>query len=137
MKSSVPTLLSITFALVSATGGQTVPSQPVDPTAQAPSTTAPATPPTFPETEAKPPEETPQTVSPDSSSPGQTRVFMGAIVNRRHAYVLKSAKTEYRLDNQEEAKKYAGRDVKVTGVLEGKGKTQMILVREIEASPSL
>lgn len=136
MKSYAPTLLSITFALVVAVAAQTTPSQPVDPTAHAPSTKAP--PPTSQEPETKPPEEQPGAVSPNSSSaPGQARVFIGAIVNHRHVYVLKSANTEYRLDDQQEAKKYAGRDVKVTGMLEGKGKSQTILVHKIEVSPSI
>jgi hypothetical protein len=138
MKSYAPALLSIAFALVAPVAAQTVPSPPVDPTAHAPSTKAPANPPTSQEPETKPPEEQPRAVSPNSSSsPGQARVFLGAIVNHRHAYVLKSATTEYRLDDQQEAKKYAGRDVKVTGMLEGKGKSQTILVHKIEVSPSL
>jgi hypothetical protein len=97
------------------------PSQPVDPTAQAPATQAPATPPTFPKSEAKP--------RPD------VRVYIGTLVKDGDAYVLKADNEKYLLDNQKKAKNYKGKDVKITGVLD---KTKNVLhVEKIEVSPSL
>src|SRR6266481_9730951 len=83
------------------------PSQPVDPTAQAPATPAPTTPPTFPRSEAKP--------QPDRAD---LRVYMGTIVQDGNGYILKSGNEEYLLDNQKKAKNYQGKDVKITGTLD-------------------
>ena len=100
------------------------PSQPVDPTAQAPTTQAPATPPTFPTSEAKPRQDQPD-----------VRVYIGTLVKDGDAYVLKAGNEKYRLDSQKKAKNYKGRDVKITGTLD---KTKNVLhVEKIEASPSL
>ena len=97
------------------------PSQPVDPTAQAPTTQAPATPPTFPTSEAKP--------RPD------VRVYIGTLVKEGDAYVLKTGNEKYLLDSQKKAKNYKGKDVKITGTLD---KTKnMLHVEKIEVSPSL
>jgi hypothetical protein len=112
-------LLAGSFPSVSAQGSQ--PSHPVDPTAQAPATRAPATPPTFPTSEAKP--------RPDA------RVYIGTIVRDGDAYVLKAGNEKYLLDSQKKAKNYKGKDVKVTGTLE---KTNNVIhVEKIEVSPSM
>jgi hypothetical protein len=86
-------------------------SQPVDPTAQAPSTVAPTTP---------------------SSNQEKERIFLGTIVKRRHGYVLKAADAEYPLDDQGEAKKYKGKRVKVSGNLD---ESHTIRVKMIQLSP--
>ncbi len=87
---------------------QNRPSQPIDPTAQAPATRAPATPP---------------------------RVYMGAIVQNGDSYVLKAGNQQYLLDSQKKARKYKGKDVKITGTLD---KTKnLIHVEKIDASPSM
>lgn len=97
------------------------PFQPVDPQAQAPATQPPATPPTFPTSEAKP--------RPD------VRVYIGTIVRDGNAYVLKAGNEKYLLDTQKKAKNYTGKDVKVTGTLE---KTKNVIhVEKIEVSPSM
>ena len=111
----------------------TQPSQPVDPTAQAPATPAP-------EPVTKQPDKSKQG-QPDEPSNSQAsdsraaRVFMGTIVNDRGTYVLKSADVKFGLDDQREAKKYAGRDVKVTGRLNKA--SNVIRVENIEESPSM
>jgi hypothetical protein len=115
-------LLAGSFPSVSAQGSQ--PSHPVDPTAQAPSTRAPATPPTFPTSEAK--------AQPDRRD---VRVYMGTIVNDRDAYVLKSGNEKYLLDSQKKAKTYKGKDVQITGTLD-KDKN-LIHVEKIKVSPSM
>ena len=112
----------------------TQPSQPVDPTAQAPATPAPE-----PDTKQRP--DKPKQGQPDEPSNSQAsdsraaRVFMGTIVNDRGTYVLKSADVKFGLDDQREAKKYAGRDVKVTGRLNKA--SNVIRVENIEESPSM
>jgi Protein of unknown function (DUF5818) len=120
-------LLGLLLPELSAQGNQ--PSQPIDPTAQAPSTPAsaspaPATRPTFPTSEAKP-----QLRQPD------VRVYLGTIVKDRGAYVLNAAKEKYRLDHQTRAKNYNGKDVKVTGTLDKTA--NLIHIQKIEVSPSM
>jgi hypothetical protein len=100
------------------------PSQPIDPTAQAPATQAPATPPTFPTSKG--------TAQRDRRD---VRVYVGAIVKDGDAYVLKAANEKYLLDNQKKAKNYEGKDVKITGTLD-KDKN-LIHVKDIKASPSM
>jgi hypothetical protein len=73
-----------------------------DPTAQAPSTLAPAPSMAVP-VEAKQSEQETGTS------------FVGTIVKRRHAYVLKAADAEYLLYDRGQAKQYKGKRVKVTG----------------------
>ena len=127
MKKHVGALCSLALLAVSlpnlfAQGSQ--PSQPVDPTAQAPATPAPATPPTFPTSEAKP--------QPDRAD---ERVYMGTIVKEGDAYVLQTGNEKYLLDSQKKAKKYKGKDVKITGTLD-KAKN-LIHVEKIKPSPSM
>jgi hypothetical protein len=127
MKKHVGALCSLALLAVSlpnlfAQGSQ--PSQPVDPTAQAPATPAPATPPTFPTSEAKP--------QPDRAD---EMVYMGTIVKDGDAYVLQTGNEKYLLDSQKKAKKYKGKDVKITGTLD-KAKN-LIHVEKIKPSPSM
>jgi hypothetical protein len=100
------------------------PSQPVDPTAQAPATLAPSTPPTFPTPEAKA-----QRGRPD------LRVYIGTIVEDGDAYVLKAANEKYLLDSQKKAKNYKGKEVQITGTLDKEKK--LIHVEKIKVSPSM
>src|SRR5580700_4400159 len=98
------TLLAVSLPDVVAQGNQ--PSQPIDPTAQAPATRAPAT---------------PHAVATPIANPRKDRsdlkVYVGAIVKDGDAYVLKSGNEKYLLDGQRKAKDYNGRDVKITGTL--------------------
>jgi hypothetical protein len=100
------------------------PSQPVDPTARAPATPAPTSPPTFPPPEAK-------------AHPGRrdVRVYMGTIVKNGDAYVLKSGNVKYLLDSQKKAKIYKGKDVDVTGTLDKE--KNLLHIEKIEVSPSI
>jgi hypothetical protein len=100
------------------------PSQPVDPTAQAPATRAPTTPPTFPSSKAK--------AQPERSD---IRVYTGTIVKKGDSYVLKSGNEKYVLDSQKKAKNYQGKDVEITGTLD-KDKN-LIHVEKIKVSPSM
>ena len=100
------------------------PSQPVDPTAQAPATRAPTTPPTFPSSKAK--------AQPERSD---VRVYTGTIVKKGDSYVLKSGNEKYLLGSQKKAKNYQGKDVEITGTLD-KGKN-LIHIEQIKVSPSM
>ena len=115
-------LLSGSLPNLFAQGSQ--PSQPVDPTAQAPATPAPTTPPTFPPSEGRAREGRPD-----------VRVYMGTIVTNGDAWVLKSGNEQYLLDRQKKARKYKGKDVKITGTLD-KAKN-LIHVEKIDEAPSM
>lgn len=126
--------------------GQTQSQQPnpPDPTAHAPSSTAPATPPTFPtQSGSQAPEQTPSTQPPEksgstTSSPAASqgaRTFVGQIIMNNNSYLLRSGDEEYKLDDQSKAKSFAGKDVKVTGDLDRQNKK--IHVDSIEIAPSI
>jgi hypothetical protein len=91
-------------------------SQPIDPTAQSPSTIAP----------------TPKATTPLDMDQETGRSFIGTITKRRHAYVLKAANAEYLLNDRGQAKQYKGRRVKVTG---NSNANNVIRVEMIELSP--
>jgi hypothetical protein len=126
MKTRMGALCSLALLAVSLPNlfAQNRPPQSIDPTAQAPATRAPATLPTFPTSEAK-----------QQSDRQDVRVYMGAIVQDGDSYVLKAGNQQYLLDSQKKARKYKGKDVKVTGTLD-KAKN-LIHVEKIEASPSM
>ena len=127
MKEQVGALCSLDLlagSLPNLFGQGSQPSQPVDPTAQAPATLAPSTPPTFPTQEAKA-----QRGRPD------LRVYIGTIVEDGDAYVLKAANEKYLLDSQKKAKNYKGKEVQITGTLDKEKK--LIHVEKIKVSPSM
>ena len=100
---SLCTLALLAGSLPSLFAQGSQPSQPVDPTAQAPATRAPTTPPTFPTSEAR-----------QQSDRPDVRVYMGAIVQNGDSYILKAGNQQYLLDSQKKARKYKGKDVKIT-----------------------
>jgi len=100
------------------------PSQPIDPTLQAPAMQAPTTPPTFPKSEAK--------AKPERSD---ARVYVGTILKDGDTYVLKTANEKYLLDSQKKVKKFNRNDVKITGTLDDA--KNLIHVQKIEVSPSM
>jgi hypothetical protein len=102
----------------------TRPSEPIDPTAQAPATKAPATPPTFPTTRTK--------GQPDNAD---ATVFAGTILKNGDAYVLRTGNERYRLDSPKKAKNYEGKDVQITGTLDDSKK--LIHVEKIKFSPAM
>ena len=115
-------LLAVSLPKLFAQGSP--PTQPVDPTAQAPATPAPATPPTFPTSKTR--------AQPDRRD---VRVYMGTIVKDGDAYVLKAANEKYLLDSQKKAKNYKRKEVQITGTL-GKEKN-LIHVEKIKVSPPM
>jgi hypothetical protein len=125
-------LLAAGLSLGMAQGGSQT--QPVDPTAQSPSTPVQSTPTTFPEpAQTQGPGNSSSTPKTDASSKGT--LFTGSIVRQKSALVLKSANSIFKLDDQSQAKEYEGKTVKVTGSLDKGGKK--IHVEKIEPSDSM
>lgn len=118
-------------ALLSLAFGQSQSQQPhpVDPTAQAPATPPQgSTPPTFP---TQPGEDK----SAASASKDSAKTFMGTIILSKGDYVLRSGDKEYKLDDQNKAKEYAGKDVKVLGSLDRH--ENRIHVEAIDIAPTI
>jgi hypothetical protein len=110
------TIVSVAAGLFPGLAAQSQSSQPIDPTAQSPSTIAP----------------TPKATVPLDMDQETGRSFVGTIAKRRHAYVLKAANGEYLLNDTAEAKKYKGKRVRVTGK---SNENNVIRVKMIELSP--
>lgn len=123
--------LLLTGTMVLAQGGAQA--QPQDPTTEAPST-----PPTFPPSESKP-EADKSSASASDTSNAKGRVFMGIIDHTQTAgadqYVLRAGDMAYQLDNPGKAKKFQGKNVKVTGRLDNT--TNKLHIDKIEPSPSM
>jgi hypothetical protein len=126
-------ILAAVFALVvlPAAFGQSTTSPSQDPAAQpsaAPSQQTPsqANPSTAPSTDP----------SSSSATPSDTqRSFVGSIVKASGKYVLHTGGTDYQLDDQSQAKKFEGKDVKVTGQLDASSNT--IRVQSIDPASSM
>ncbi len=125
--------LTASFALA-----QTAPSQPQDPTAQAPASPAQGsttTPSTFPTPKAQEPGTPASTGTTAPSRVGKLKQFTGTVVKESDGYVLKVGSLAYRLDNQDKAQEFDGRNVKISGSLDKQSNT--IHVESVEASPAL
>jgi Protein of unknown function (DUF5818) len=129
--------------------------QPADPTAQQPASPAQTTPPTFPqstkpgEQQPDPPQaQTPSTQGQDTqsgtqpsndstaaSTAGAERTFMGTVLKTGDGFVLRAGDSRYKLDDQDRAKQFEGKDVKVMGKLDRQSNT--IHVQSIETEPSM
>lgn len=74
---------------------------------------------------------TPPAQQPPSQSPA-AQTLTGTIVKDGSSYILKVATgTSYQLDDQERAKKYEGKQVKVAGTLDAKGNSFHIISIEL------
>lgn len=112
------------------------------PAAFAQSTTSPSQDPTA-QPSAAPSQQTPSQTNPSTStdpsagaaSSDSQRSFVGSIVKTSGKYVLHTAGTDYQLDDQSKAKKYEGKDVKVTGDLDASSNT--IRIQSIDPSSSM
>jgi Protein of unknown function (DUF5818) len=97
-------ILIAVFALVMlpAAFAQGTPSQSQDPSTQTPST--------------QPPSQSPSTDNPSSaSSSSDAHSFVGSIVKNGDKFMLHTGNADYQLDDQSQASKFEGKDVKVTG----------------------
>jgi len=112
---------------------QIAPAQPQDPTAQGvPSTATPnsrAVPSAKHPDEAQAPESSPES---STSFHSKARPFMGRVVKENTGYVLRAGDLEFKLDDQDKARDYAGKNVKVLGSLDRQSNT--IHVKTIEPS---
>jgi hypothetical protein len=106
------TIVSVAAGLFTTSSAQSQSFQTGDPTAQSPSTLAP----------------TPTATAPLDVNQEEGTSFVGTIVKRRHAYVLKAADAEYLLYDRGQAKR-----VKVTG---NSDENHVIRVRMIQLSLS-
>ena len=126
-------ILIAVFAMVMlpAAFAQGTPSQSQDPNTQPTATPSQQTP-------SAEPTQTPSTNSPSSSaSPSDAqRMFVGSIAkNSSGKFVLHTGGADYQLDDQAQAGKFDGKDVKVTGQLDQSSNT--IKVQSIEPSTSM
>lgn len=129
--SSVLITMVVTTALLPWAFGQSQSQQPnpVDPTAQSPSTPPQgSTPPTFPT-------QSGEDKSAASASKDSAKTFMGTVILSKGDYVLRSGDKEYKLDDQSKAKQYAGKDVKVLGSLDRQ--SNEIHVQSIDIAPTI
>ena len=125
-------LLVAVFALVMmpVAFGQstTVPSQ--DPTAQPSASPSQQTP------SQTNPSTSPSTDPSSSATPSDSqRSFVGSIVKASGKYVLHTTGADYQLDDQTTAKKFEGKDVRVTGQLDASANS--IRVQSIDPASSM
>jgi hypothetical protein len=129
MKTSLILIAVFAMVMLPAAFGQSTPSQTQDPTAQ-PSAAPQQTP------SAQQPSQTPSTTpSSNPSSSDAQRSFVGSIMKAGSKLVLHTGGTDYQLDDQAQAGKFEGKDVKVTGQLDQSSNT--IKVQSIEPSSSM
>jgi hypothetical protein len=106
-------ILIAVFALVMlpAAFAQGTPSQLQDPSTQTPSTA--------------PPSQSPSTDNPSSasSSSDAQHSFVGSIVKNGDRFMLHTGDADYQLDDQSQASKFEGKDVKVTGQVDQSSNT--------------
>jgi cytoskeletal protein RodZ len=128
-------ILIAVFALVMlpAAFAQGTPSQSQDPNTQPTATPSQQTP------SAPDASQAPSASSPSSSASASSdaqRMFVGSIAkNSSGKFVLHTGGTDYQLDDQVQAGKFDGKDVKVTGQLDQSSNT--IKVQAIEPSTSM
>jgi hypothetical protein len=106
-------ILIAVFALVMlpAAFAQGTPSQSQEPSTQTPST--------------QPPSQSPSTDNPSSASSSSDvqHSFVGSIVKNGDKFMLHTGNADYQLDDQSQASKFEGKDVKVTGQVDQSSNT--------------
>jgi cytoskeletal protein RodZ len=134
-------ILAVVFALamLPAAFAQSTSSPSQDPSMQQPSSTPSAAP------SQQTPSQNPSTTDPSATSPSSSpssagssdaaRSFVGSIAKTGGKYVLHTGGTDYQLDDQSQAKKFEGKDVKVTGQLDASSNT--IKVQSIDPASSM
>lgn len=124
------TMLPVAFAQ---TSDQTSPSS------SAPAASSPAASPSASPAETSPAQASPSTPDQPSagqgSAPGQSQEaesFMGTVVKSGNKYVLKTDSGTYQIDDQDKAKQFEGKQVKVSGKLDKA--TGTLQVTDIQAA---
>ena len=97
--------------------------------AQQPSAAPSATQPSAQEPSAQPSAQQPSTSSASAGSMAESSSFSGTVVKAGDKYVLKSGTQTYQIDDQDKAKQFEGKEVKVNGSLDKA--TSMIRVTDI------
>jgi cytoskeletal protein RodZ len=138
----VSLILIAVFALVilPAAFAQGTPSQSQDPSTQTPSTQPPSQSPSTSPSQSPstaPPSQSPSTDNPSSatSSSSDAHSFVGSIVKNNGKYMLHTGGADYELDDQSQAGKFEGKDVKVTGSVDQQ--TNTIRVQSIAPASSM
>jgi Protein of unknown function (DUF5818) len=98
-----------------------------DPPPASPGPGSQTTPPTFPPGTAH---QGPEDSKPPKSKAGKERQFVGTVVKESAGYSLRVGELSYKLDDQERARSYEGRSVKVVGTLDKQ--TNTITIEKIE-----
>jgi Protein of unknown function (DUF5818) len=118
-------ILIAVFALVMlpAAFAQGTPSQSQEPSTQTPST--------------QPPSQSPSTDNPSSASSASDAQhnFVGSIVKNGDKFMLHTGNADYQLDDQSQASKFEGKDVRVTGQVDQS--TNTIRVQSIVPARSM
>jgi hypothetical protein len=69
------------------------------------------------------------------TAPAQkARPFMGTIIRQKDGYVMRAGDLEYRVDDPNKARRFAGKNVKIMGTFDKTNNT--IHMQTIEPSPS-
>lgn len=111
------------LGLVPAAFGQT--GQPPEPVPASPGAGSQSTPPTFPPGTAR--QERSKT---STSSAEKTKSFVGTVVKESTGYALRVKDLSYKLDDQQQASSYEGRNVRILGSLDKHANT--IHIQNIE-----
>ncbi|MBV8051908.1 MAG: hypothetical protein JOZ80_12005 [Acidobacteriaceae bacterium] len=74
----------------------------------------------------------PTTTVSTSSLKAKLRPFMGRVLRQNGGYVLKAGDLEYKIDDADAVRNYAGKNVKITGSLDRQSNT--IHVEKVEPS---
>jgi hypothetical protein len=106
--------------LVSCAFGQnsTAPSEPQDPTAQAPATQPQGIPPTFPKSDTRT-----ETSSSRKAIASRSQPFTGTVVHEGDSYKLRDGDVEFKLDSSPRVRKLVNQRVKITGTLDQSNST--------------
>ena len=104
-----------------------------EPPAASPGAGPQTTPPTFPPGTAR---HGPEDSKPQNSKAGKARQFVGTVVKESAGYSLRVGELSYKLDDQDRARSYEGRSVKVLGTLDKQTNTITIQTIEQLAPPS-
>jgi hypothetical protein len=71
----------------------------------------------------QPDPQTQQPARPQTQQPMPSQNFTGKIVKTGEKFILKAGSTSYQLDDQNSAKRYEGKDVRIVGTLDAGGDT--------------
>jgi hypothetical protein len=111
------------LGLVPAAFGQT--GQPPEPVPASPGAGSQSTPPTFPPGTAR--QERSKTSAPSAE---KAKTFVGTVVKESTGYALRVKDLSYKLDDQQQASSYEGRNVRILGSLDKHANT--IHIQNIE-----